>query len=312
MRCSIIHLRVLAACALLLAACAPAARPPPPAPRAPAQTHETWPVPPRSVRMPTGSRFVQSILDADEQGRERAILREISRGNVPNFLRRLVRLDFRAATRSGRTRAVSLWVTPDYLAIGEDADSVRMPMNPITAQLIADRFGFLLPTAKIVDIIYQKARVKLAPRPFPPSARMVHVDEFARHDGVIDAQLGGRAPRGLVAGHKKDLVISNKLASRPHRLAIYGWQKPDSHPIQPLSTAHGDWYADYSHGVRLVRGAMLIDGAPYQVADVLQDPELAPLISDEGPLVRTRYRTEDGVGRARWFPKLRAEDGAKP
>ena len=42
-------------------------------------------------------------------------------------------------------------VMPDYLAVGSDDDFVRMPMRPQTAQQIADAFGCVLPTRKIVD-----------------------------------------------------------------------------------------------------------------------------------------------------------------
>ena len=42
---------------------------------------------------------------------------------------------------------------PDYLAVGSDDDFVRMPMTPQTAQQIADLFGCILPTRKMVDAI---------------------------------------------------------------------------------------------------------------------------------------------------------------
>ena len=83
---------------------------------------------------------------------------------------------------------------------------------------------------------------------------------------------------------------------------------PDGQPIQPLSTTHGDWYADYSHGVRLVGKIMLIDGEPRKVAEVLRDPELSPLLCDEGALKRVRYRTEEGPGQMKWWPKLPPPD----
>ena len=59
--------------------------------------------------------------------------------------------------------------------------------------------------------------------------------------------------------------------------------------IQKLSTAHSLKYADYSHGVRLVRAEMTIDGEPHQVIDVLRDPKLSVLLSDEGPLEVVAY-----------------------
>jgi hypothetical protein len=260
----------------------------------------TWPD--RPADAPSGKAFVRALEGADERGREEAVMRELCRGNVPGGLRRLVRLEARGHTRSGEAKALTFWVTPDYLAVGDDADSVRVPMNPVTAQLVADRLGFVLPTAKLVDLVYQLAPTKLAPRTFPPSPSMMRVGAFVRHDEIIDAQLGPGAPGGLVAGHKKDVVVSNRLQERPHRLALYGWHRGEGRPIQPLSVVHGDWYSDYSHGVRLVAPTVLVDGEPRRALDVLADPELAPLLSDEGPIASARYRTDEGAGRVAWWP----------
>ncbi|EYF07695.1 hypothetical protein [Chondromyces apiculatus] len=298
---------LLAACALTTVACSPVAPILPSVQHPDAALDEPSPdvskIPPSPQRPLTGSLFVRTIAEEDEAGRERAILREISRGNLPDALRHLARVEFQATAQSGATHTVTLWAMPDYLAIGSDADHLRMPMSPVTAQIIADTFGFLLPTAKIVDTLYAHAATRLTPRPLAPSARMVHPDEFAHHDRLIEEQLGAVPRDQLLAGHKKDVVLSNKLSQRPHRVAIYGWHEQDSHPIQPLSTLHGDWYSDYSHGIRLISAQMLLDGKPMQVADALTDPELAPLLSDEGPLLSTRYRTQEGVGKLKWWPK---------
>ena len=40
---------------------------------------------------------------------------------------------------------------------------------------------------------------------------------------------------------------------------------------------------DYSHGIRLVQQRMMVNGATTTVAQVLADPKLAGLLSDEGP-----------------------------
>ncbi len=63
-------------------------------------------------------------------------------------------------------------------------------------------------------------------------------------------------------------------------------------PIQPLYTGHVDRYVDYSHGVRLVAREMKIDGRRTTLSQVLSDPVLHSLLSDEGlvPLDCQRYR----------------------
>jgi hypothetical protein len=260
-------------------------------------------IPERQDDAPDGLTFVKMIRTADEATREYYILRELRRGNLPEFIRDLAKIQYKARTRSGRTVTVTLWVMKDYLAIGDDDDFVRVPMNPVTAQRVADSFGFSLPTTRLVDEIYRAATLRLPPNPFKSSDAMVTVEEFLRHDRVIQQQLHGDTPDELLAGHKKDVVLSNQLNDRPQKVAIYGWHQVDSLPIQPLSTVHGNWYADYSHGIRLISGMVLLDDRPLPLKEVMQDAELAPLVSYEGALGYVRYRTEGAISRKYWIPR---------
>ena len=69
----------------------------------------------------------------------------------------------------------------------------------------------------------------------------------------------------------------------PDRVA-HGWHKADGKPIQPLSTVHRDTYVDYSHGVRLVRRTVLVDGKARDIRHALHAAEVTDLLSDEGPV----------------------------
>ncbi|MCX6953143.1 MAG: hypothetical protein NTV51_13395, partial [Verrucomicrobia bacterium] len=164
---------------------------------------------------------------------------------------------------------------------------------PTAAQLIADDLGCSLPTRKMVDEIYRAAPLKLAPSPIVPSKAMTTVPVFNQHNATVSAQRSAalaQYPLGtLVAGHKKDVVITPKLATSPGRVAIYGWHRPDGKPIQSLYLGHAATWADYSHGVRLVRQEMTVDGVTTTVAAVLADKERSALLSDEGPIARPRY-----------------------
>jgi hypothetical protein len=155
-----------------------------------------------------------------------------------------------------------------------------------TALTIADRFGFVLPTPKMVDAIYQQSEVQLRPQPLPPGDAMRSTSYYWRHERRIrDQRRAGGAPLdALISGQKKDLVLSNRLLAKPGRVAIYGWHQAPGRPIQPLSTVHAERYADYSHGVRLVSIVAYVNGRPRSMLDLLEDPKLAPLLSDEGPV----------------------------
>jgi hypothetical protein len=170
----------------------------------------------------------------------------------------------------------------DYLAIGSDDDFFRVPITPQTAAVIAAATSCSLITTKISDDVFTASEFKLDPKPLTKDRDAVTT--FWQHHRIIEEQMLGKPRGSLVAGIKKDVVLTNRLREKPHKVAIYGWHHPDSRPIQSLYVGHVDWYVDYSHGVRLISGQMQIDGQTHQVADTLNDPQLHRLLSDEGPL----------------------------
>ena len=234
----------------------------------------------------TGSQFAQSILNMESEQRERSIREQVLSGNLPDFLRKLVPVELRYELPGGRPLTATIFVTPDYLAIGSDDDFLRIPMNLYTAESVASRFGFILPTKKMVDAIYAQSAYHLKPQPMTAGPQMRSTEYYRTHNHMIQEQLNARGvPLGeLISGHKKDVVVSNLLASNEGRIAIYGWHRAVGQPIQPLSTVHGAFYADYSHGIRLISDVVLINGEPKSIYDVLRDPLLSKILSYEGPV----------------------------
>jgi hypothetical protein len=262
-------------------------------------------LPPRPATAIGGAEFVKSVEDLKLADREAAILREIVSGNFPEFLRNFKRVEVRGTLREEngeREVTALLQVMPDYLAVGSDADFVRMPMTPQTAQRIADGFGCVLPTRKIVDAIDRHAELHLAPRPL--TERRAAVSTFLQHHEIIEEQRAagtrhqGRKPVAgsslgmLLTGIKKDIVLSPRIFERPDRLAIYGWRQLDGGPIQPLSIVHSNRYVDYSHGVRLIRNEIEVGGESLRITDLLRDPDRCALVSDEGPIDPPNYPTD--------------------
>jgi hypothetical protein len=243
-------------------------------------------IPPRPLQALTGSQFAESIAVLDGPQREQAILRELLEGNLPSFLRRLVPVELADRSVNERPLNATIFVMPDYLAIGSDADFLRIPMNLETAIAIAAHFSFVLPTRKMVDAIYKQSAYHFVPEPLVAGPSMRSTDYYRTHNERIETQARMRGiPLGpLVSGHKKDVVITNLLARTEGRIAIYGWHRPNGAPIQPLSTVHGVCYADYSHGIRLVSDVAIEDGTVRSVHDLLQDSRLANALSDEGAI----------------------------
>lgn len=253
---------------------------------------QTLSLPDRLATAPAGREFVQHIASLPTAEREALIQKEILAGNVPQFLRQLQPVNV-TNLMDGKARSATFFVTPDYLAVGTDEDYFLTPLTPGTAQLIADRLDCVLPTRMMVDAIYAAARVKLVPSPIPPSAAMTTVPVFAQHNDMVRAQRNStqvQPPAGtLVAGHKKDVVITPRLATNANQVAIYGWHQTNGQPIQPLYLGHTAAWVDYSHGIRLVSQRMMVDGHTTTVARVLADAQLAGLLSDEGPNTNATY-----------------------
>lgn len=240
-------------------------------------------IPPRGASAPTGSQLMARLSAVSREERSRVLLAEILSGNIPNALRNLRAVETSAPGPGGTPVHAVVWVMPDYLAVGSDEDFVRVPLGLPEALAIARRFGFALPTRKLVNTIHRQAELRVEPKPMAAGPAMTSVEYFRAHNGTIEGQLRRRPAGALVSGSKKDVVITPRLAAFPGRVAIYGWLRPDGSPIQPLSTVHGARYADYSHGVRLVSRTVLVGGKARSVFDVLEDPSQAGLLSDEGP-----------------------------
>lgn len=274
-------------------------------------------LPPRAADAVTGSQLLPHLHGLSLGQRETLLWHEFAAGNVPAFLRTLVPVTTQTVIE-GRMRTAQFWCTRDYLGIGTDTDWFRMPMTPTLGQQLADRLECMLPTRRMVDAIWARAPVKLAPYPYSPSVYdILSPSLFHRHHLQIEAQRGTQAQTLLVAGIKKDVVASARIASWPGRVMIYGWHQSNGAPIQPLWHGHTFGHVDYSHGVRLCARRVEIDGVATTIDAVLADPQLHVLLSDEGPFASWRYPTgtdesfpvhdtfpAPGPQRAAWRPKF--------
>ncbi len=247
-------------------------------------------IPPRPYFAMTGSEFAKYVFGMDESDREQAIQAQITRGNLPDFLRKLKPVQLIYRSEDEKTTTATVFVMPDYLAIGSDRDFLSIPMALRAATEIANRFGFTLPTKKMVDAIFEQSAFRLIPEPMVPGPQMRSTAYYLKHDRKIKEQRETLCCSldALISGHKKDVVLTNRLVQNGAKIAIYGWHRFSGIPIQPLSTIHSASYADYSHGIRLVSDIALIDGEPWSIYRILENPWLAKLLSDEGPIRKVR------------------------
>ncbi|MEO6681594.1 MAG: hypothetical protein ABIN48_02105, partial [Ginsengibacter sp.] len=233
----------------------------------------------RNHAFPSGNEFYHSVLTIAQEERENLAKAEILRGNVPDFLRKMIRVNTSITTPEGKKINAFYYVTPDYLSIGSNEDFARIPLTPLIAQGIADSLHCFLPTRKMVNDIYKAS--KITPEPVPMYIYRDSAISMYQHNLIIEGQRKGR--KGLISGIKKDVVIAGKISRdpKPKRVAIYGWHKLDGKPIQPLYTGHVNWYVDYSHGIRLIHRTIYVNNKPMDYMDVLKDPVLKDLLCDE-------------------------------
>ena len=256
-------------------------------------------IPARDPAAETGTDFMERISELSLSDREEEIYKAVASGNIPGFLRETVTLHGVFEDLTGRKHSVQYEVMPDYLAVGSDDNYCRVPMNPRTAQRLATLFGASLVTSVLSDHIYSQAVLKLAPFNYVPVGNANElVSKFVEHNAQIEKQFsdaGGKHGQ-LVAGIKKDIILSSRIAENHDRVVLYGWHKPGGKPIQPVYSGHVWWYVDYSHGIRFINNQVILDGRPALVTDILKDPVLFRVLSDEEtPLAEPFYYVENDL-----------------
>ncbi len=249
-------------------------------------------IPARDSLSATGSEFIKQVEMLPLVDREERVVSEILNGNIPDFLR-----NFRTISFYNDTNYVEIEILTDYLSIGSDEDFIRMPMTPVAAQIIADSLHCSMPTAYLVNEIAKNADGAIEPFPFRPKGnRNELLITFEDNNNAINALMaaGGFKYNQLISGMRKDVIITHKIASDSSRLnhvTIYGWHYPNGKRIQPSNNVHSNDYVDYSHGIRLVKRSVKINGKYYDIEDVLTDPQMYHILSDEDqPMIKASYR----------------------
>ncbi len=235
----------------------------------------------------TGTDFYKTTAAYTWKQRDSLFLDQFNNGSVPKHYFSFKNIRFNFIDSLNKSHQLKMIVAKDYAMIGSESDWARVPLTPIAAQIMADSLHCFLPTRKLVDIIHQQSKVKL--EPVPMYAFRDSTVTMWQHHLIIEGQRKGK--HGLISGIKKDVVICsiNALKNKQNRVAIYGWYKSDGKPIQPLYTGHVNWYADYSHGARMIYRKMKVDGKWRDYSSILQDPLLRKAISDEEGEMMLRY-----------------------
>ena len=253
-------------------------------------------IPERNSNSPIGSELIPLIKDFDIKSREDFIYSEIIAGNIPDFIRNLKEVIY-YHNLGDEVIEIKFYVMVDYFSIGSNEDYFIIPMTPIIAQKLANYLELTFLTSKMVDIVWDQAPLKLQPITIPPSEQMTSFEVFGTHNELLNqqrVQYNQEYPLGtLLAGVKKDIILSNILNDHNDKVIIYGWHQINGIPIQPVYSGHIIWYVDYSHGIRFAHYRCLINGETRKIADILKDDNLFSLLSNESTSIqKTSYQTD--------------------
>lgn len=205
--------------------------------------------------------------------------------------------------------AARIPVMTDALKMG----GVRINVDFLTAQRIADVLGVVLLTPKVSDLIHQQSGVKILPSNMPwldPKhfdARGKNVQGMIEHSQAVDKKIATindlpkKWERGwndlLVNNPGKYWVTTKRNWEEKNMGANYGWYTPyesDGMIQGPRpGLKHNINHVDYSQVFRAMGPTITIetiDGTEVlPTVDVLKSPALAPLISNEGALLLARH-----------------------
>lgn len=200
-------------------------------------------------------------------------------------------------------------VFADGLMLG----GIRVNVSAKLQQQIADTLGAMLLTPRLADLIFQNRAVSLPPMPRQiTSSTSAMIDQSDKISAAIPP--GAQGIKNTIGKHwclvKSIFSDSAKAASKA---ANYGWHfegisfqgikgepsvsLPGVRVIQGVGTVHNYSHTDYSQICQLVLRRCVVDGEERDLADVVMDAELAPLVSHEGPLPGWRQPgIDDGGG----------------
>lgn len=237
-------------------------------------------LPPRYDNAKSGSQIGKEAINLSGQTRDNYFLNEILLGNIPDYVRNLVPVRI-----LDKGNLLEYYVSPDVLSVGSNEDYLRISLNGRSAKILLDQINCTLPTKKMSNDIFYSADFRLNPQPMGASSSMTNTQTLINHNAAINNQTAGR-DFTLLTGHKKDIVIDKNLLLYKKNIAIYGFFYKTGQPIQGPGvqySAHNILYQDYSHSIRLCSRNAILNNQPVDLFEVLNDPNFAYLISEQGP-----------------------------
>lgn len=196
---------------------------------------------------------------------------------------------------------IELLFSADALKMG----GVRINVSATLQQQLADVLGAMLPTPKIMDLAWLARAATIPVVTLPIASTSAAMIESSNK---LDARIAAAGnPSGILLS-EKTWAIGNTLLTHPGKAMNYGDYVIPNQPgyaysgiateacvsfpqrpqlgrvIQGQGWAHDPSHIDYSQICWLVHRTCTVNGVSTDLAAVLTDPKLAPLLSHEGVL----------------------------
>lgn len=255
----------------------------------------------------SGESFAHSLPENPGPQREAKILSAVISGDA------MIRWSFVSSSSKGRSCTIP--VIARAISIGPPGDSWRIICNYATAQHIANELECYLLTPKVANLIFLQSDKQLAPMNrtlWVQDGSMAKTSRSIEQSKALD-QLVPADDAGLVANEGKHWVNGQRLYQNTlgsanwnapegvlgsrHNGPNYGWnQKGSGKPLQGFGLAHDMSHSDYSQMLVFMSRTVVVDGVDIDAAEVLKDPHISDLLSDEGPLPSAIHPDLIGIG----------------
>jgi hypothetical protein len=258
--------------------------------------------------------IVDAVRNSDHEPIQWAIVRTVFAGHNAAFLVMADALKINIETKDAAKRDVAV-------------AAVRVNGSARTEQLVADLLDCSLLTAKLADAVWDQADVHIQPCTMVRTPEdTLHMSETAwtiEHNYRINKKLidnlpaahaptenevlafGTKLPElaALVSTVGKHWILEEDALRHPGMAVNYGWHfsgityggssfEPcvtgNGRLIQGRGYHHNPDHTDYSQTIVLVQNTCVVDGKQWLLCDLLQDPDLAGLANQSGPMTVLR------------------------
>lgn len=207
------------------------------------------------------------------------------------------------AVQSGQARCNWVSVTstiPNHTAIFQvcddavwidldDGSRFRFQVSARLAQQCADAMDVSFTTAKICDLAYQQADIKLAATILPAGPEMVTTARSITFNEALEKKRNGA--EGLIRDCGKAWILDNALKFSAGAVN-YGFYDPHAAYVNPhgikmwqnIGTKHNQLHTDYSQVLILMKKQCVVDGQDSNISSIAADKTLSYLLNYDGVL----------------------------